>query len=235
MARLRRNRLAALAGSLLTIAALSVGGHAAAAPVVSGSAPSAVCELHVWGAVPTYKPGTFAGPGARVGSADADRADPVANINVFDPLVRLRGVDDRWLAPLSGSAGQVRIVRHPAAIDIRLAKGSRRRLAESGAACYADFILLELYDVGEAPDPDGYRGLLVETLMARAGFHATYLINRYGPGPAPLERIRDTQITPLGIARPHWSDDPAATVEALDAAIVAGIARLGARQRSAGK
>jgi hypothetical protein len=210
---------------------LAIGAAASlfAATAMAEDAPaSQACEVHVWGAIPTYKPGTFAGPGARVGTIDADRSDPVANINVFDPLVRLGGIEDKWLALLAGADAKAKVIRHSAPIDVALAKSAKRPLFASTSPCYTDFVLLELYDIGKRPD-DRYLGLLTELLIARNGFHATYIVNRFGPGGRLLSRTKDSQITPLAIDRPHWRDNPTLTVAALDDAIRIGIRDLASR------
>jgi len=212
---------------LTVIAAIALAG-VFESTLARGQTGSEECELHVWGAVPAYKPGTFAGPGARIGTPDADRSDPVSNINVFDPLVRLRGISDARIGALLGNPDKVRVVRHDQPIDVKLAKSSRVRLASSESICYADLVLLELYDVGGPPNPHEYRGLLLELLMARAGFHATFVFNRFGPGLSPIARTKDSRILPLAITRPDWRKDPAAAVAALDNAVAVGIDNLAA-------
>ena len=203
---------------LLAVALAAIAPLAPAAAQTSGPA----CELHLWGAVPDYGPHPrFDAPGAPKGSPEADRSNPIANINTLDPVQRLRGVDDAVLARLLPGA-QVTVIRHPAPIFIDRAQGTRRRLATSSADCYADFVLLGLYDLEGKADWAGSPSLT--GLLAAAGLHATYVLHRF-TGAELTAQARHSWTTPLTVPRSEWPRDSAAAIAALDRSVAMGVAR----------
>jgi len=207
-----------------------------AAPAQAGPPPATdSCELHVWGAVPDYGPnGRFAGPGAPRGSPEADRSNPIANINTLDPVQRLKGVDDAVLRTLIPDARRVEVIRHPAPLDVTRAKTASRRLSPSSAGCYADLAVLELYDIDGATTWQGTSGivpgLLELALTAPNGMHGTYIFRRFAAAEKPVRTTRQSFVTPLAVARPDWSKDVPATIAALDNSIAMGIVKFAGKE-----
>lgn len=193
------------------------------------------CEVHVWGAVPDYGPnGRFAAPGAPRGSREADRSNPVANINALDPVQRLKGVDDAVFKTLLPDAARVAVVRHPAALDIARARAAGPRLSSSSAECYADLVVTDLYDIYGATKWQGAAGILpaslASALAAPDGMHATYLFRRFADAAKPVRTIKQSFVTPLAVGRPDWSKDVPATLAALDNAIAMGVVKFAGKE-----
>lgn len=207
-----------------------------ATPVMAAPSGAADgCELHVWGAVPDYGPnGRFAAPGAPKGSSEADRSNPVANINALDPVQRLKGVDDAVFKTLLPDARRVEVVRHPAALDIVRARAAGQRLSPSSAECYADLVVTDLYDIYGTTKWQGASGilpaLLTAALAAPDGMHATYLFRRFADAGKPVRTVKQSFVTPLAVGRPDWSKDVPATIAALDNSIAMGVAKFAGKE-----
>lgn len=214
-ARRRRNLL----GAML---ALVLAGWMVPAPAAAGSAKAlGACELHLWGAAPDFSANRrLAGPAAPRGTADADRANPLANINLLDPAQRLRALDDAALARLLPQASPVTVVRHDALVEIGKAKRAKAPIAPSPGQCRAELFLMELYDID---GPTDSRGLLVDMLRAPNGWHATYILRVFDAQGRMASQHKASMVAPLAIARPDWAADPQRALAALDQAVRASL------------
>jgi hypothetical protein len=202
---------------------LAAAGLAGFSLTASAQAQSSECELNVWGAVPSYPSNSrFAGPAAIKGTPSADRGDPVANINVLDPLQRLDAVSDDVFQRLLPDIQIVKVVRHKKPIDVKLAKSTKKQISISAAGCYADFALLELYDIA---GPVESQGLLPDLLRAPNGMHATYVLRRFDSSGKMTSQTKDSFVAPLRIERANWGQDKLKAVAAINESIIAGIMR----------
>ncbi|MES2442704.1 MAG: hypothetical protein V4574_07720 [Pseudomonadota bacterium] len=191
-----------------------------APPAAAAPAP---CELHLWSAVKRFPPGSrFAGPAAPKGSFHADRAQPLANINVIDPDLRLSRVPDAAFDGLFGAGVPITVVRHRGALDPGTAKKAKAPLAPRAAACSGDLVLSDLYDIDyNGGDPP--QGLLVAALAAPAGMNMRVTFRRFGPAGKLVYSKGDGVNGAMTVSRSHWFDDPAAAIVSIDESVAGGI------------
>lgn len=169
-----------------------------------------ICELHVFGAQRDFtNHRRLAGPFAPRGSWQADRSNPLAAINLVNPVQRANDLTDDRLRALLPDADEVRIVRHQDFAEIGSAKRSGSPLAEQAIPCHAELFAMEFYDLTE---PTQATGLLESLIMAPAGWHATYVFRRFdGSGKVAL-REKESMIAPLEISRNDWGQHSASEI-----------------------
>ena len=209
-----------------------------AAPAVAtgGNGPltaPASCELHLWGARKSFPPnGRLVAPFVLRGTGHAERLNPLANINVLDPVLRLARVPDAALAGLLPDAGSVSVQRHAETLDPAQAKSAKAPLSSRRGDCHADLVLMDLMDL---EGPEGNRGLLVEALAASHGMHMTLVWRRFGADGRVVEKRTDKVSAPIGIARREWLARPSEALDAIDRSIEAGIRKFAAKGVRTGK
>jgi hypothetical protein len=198
---------------------LAIGNSAAAA---EGEA----CELHLWGAVKVFPAGSnWVAVGAPVGSYNADRSNPIANVNALDPLVRLKGVPDSAFDGYFGKGVPIKVVRHDDVLDLKAVNQARGPLSPRSAPCNGDVVISNLVDV-EWPSRNPNPGL-VALVMAPAGMNMKVSFTRYDQNGKLISRQRDGVNGKLQLKRADWASDPSKTVIALDAAVAGGIEAFG--------
>lgn len=199
-------------------------GVSAQAATVSPAPPVPQCELHVWGAQPIFPPThRLVAPAAPRGSAEADTGNPVSNINWFDPVQRWRDLTDVQLAGILPGV-TVAVTRHSDAVEIGMAKRNRTRLSPSTAPCYADILLMEVYDI---EGPVESRGILVDLLRAPNGMHVTYILRRFSGNGRPVEH-RASFVAPMRLLRSQRESDRPAFRAAIAESTVASFSRFAA-------
>ncbi len=190
------------------------------------AAQGEACELHVWGAVKVFPPGSkWVAVGAPVGSYNADRGNPIANVNALDPLIRLKGVPDSAFDGYFGRDVAIKLVRHGDALDLETVKQARGPLSPRSAPCNGDVVISNLVDV-EWPNGNSYPGL-VALVMAPAGMNMKVSFTRFDGSGKLIFRKRDGVNGRLQLKRADWASDPSKTVAALDAAVADGIEAFG--------
>ena len=183
----------------------------------------AVCDLHVWGARKSFPADSkFAAPYAVKGTYHADRSNPLANINVLDPVLRLGRVSDSSFAGYFGEGTAVNVIRHEETLDPRLAAKAKAPLSGRAAACQGDLVLSDLVDI-EFPMASQSRGLLTDLLMARAGMNMQITFRRFDASGKIIFSKRDGVSGPLVLARSQWTGDVAASVKAINDSVAAGL------------
>ena len=195
------------------------------------AAEGEACELHVWGAVKTFPPGSkWVAVGAPVGSFNADRGNPIANVNALDPLVRLKGVANSAFDGYFGKGVPIIVVRHDDALDLETVKRARGPLSPRSAPCNGDVVISNLIDV-EWPNGKPNLGLIA-LIMAPAGMNMKVSFTRFNEGGKLVSRQRDGVNGKLLLKRADWASDPRKTVAALDAAVADGIEAFGKKHLS---
>lgn len=195
------------------------------------TAQGEACELHVWGAVKVFPPGSkWVAVGAPVGSYNADRGSPIANVNALDPLVRLKGVPDSAFDGYFGKGVTIKVVRHGDALDLETVKQAHGPLSPRSAPCNGDVVVSNLVDV-EWPNGNAYPGL-VALVMAPAGMNMMVSFTRFDESGKLVFRKRDGVNGKLQLKRADWASDPSKTVAALDAAVTDGIEAFGKKHLS---
>ena len=208
------------------IFALALAAGVSALHGAPAAAQGEVCELHVWGAVKIFPPGSkWVAVGAPVGSYDADRSNPIANANALDPLVRLKGVPDSAFDGYFGNSVPIRVVRHVDELDLETVKKARGPLSPRSAPCNGDVVISNLVDI-EWPNGNSYPGL-VALVMAPAGMNMKVSFTRFDESGKLVFRKRDGVNGNLQLKRADWASDPSKTVAALDAAVTDGIEAFG--------
>ena len=194
---------------------------AQATPGLSGTREQAVCELHVWGARKSFPADAkFAAPFAVNGTYHADRANPLANINVLDPVLRLSRVDDASFAGYFGEGVAVNVVRHDQTLDPKQAQRATTPLSGQSAACQGDLVLSDLVDI---EGPMTGQGLLPDLLMAPAGMNMQITFRRFDASGRLVFAKRDGVNGPLALTRSQWPNDAEAAVQAIDDSVSAGL------------
>jgi hypothetical protein len=195
------------------------------------TAQDEACELHVWGAVKVFPPGSrWVAVGAPAGSYNADRNNPIANVNALDPLIRLKGVPDSAFDGYFGTGVPIRVVRHGDALDLDTVKQAQGPLSPRSAPCNGDVVISNLVDV-EWPNGGRYPGL-VALVMAPAGMNMKVSFTRFDQSGKLVFRKRDGVNGKLELKRADWAQDPRKSVAALDAAVTDGIEAFGKKYLS---
>jgi hypothetical protein len=194
---------------------------AQALPASAEAGGHVVCDLHVWGARKSFPADArFAAPFAVKGTYHADRANPLANINVLDPVLRLSRVDDSSFAGFFGEGAAVNVVRHAQTIDPKQAQGATTPLSGQTAACQGDLVLSDLVDI---EGPMTSRGLLPDLLMASAGMNMQITFRRFDASGRQVFAKLDGVNGPLALTRSQWASDAQAAVQAIDDSVAAGL------------
>lgn len=194
---------------------------AQATPLPSGAGEQALCDLHVWGARKSFSADArFAAPFAVKGTYHADRANPLANINVLDPVLRLSRVDDSSFAGYFGEGVAVNVVRHGQTLDPKQAQRATTPLSGQSAACQGDLVLSDMVDI---EGPMASQGLLPDLLMAPAGMNMQITFRRFDASGRPVFAKRDGVNGPLALTRSQWANDAQAAVQAIDDSVAAGL------------
>lgn len=144
----------------LAIAGVMLG--AMSAPAISAESSTPVpqfsemtCELHVWAmGRPNFHPKSNAF--IRITPpTDAERADPNANVNVFNGVKRVAAFSETQLTALFPGARSVQIVRHDQVIDMDSTplRSIKTPLAARSGECYADLVVVNLYALFSSNKP----------------------------------------------------------------------------------
>lgn len=179
------------------------------------------CELHVWGARKSFpETSKFAAPFAIRGTFHADRSQPLANINVLDPVLRLSRISDRNFDGLFGTGVAVNVVRHSDPIDPNIAGSTKAPLSPSSAPCRGDIILSDLVDI---EGPTRNVGILAGLMMAPAGMNMKITFRRFDGQGRLIFAKRDGVNGDLAVPRSKWSDDQDAAIKAIDDSVANGV------------
>ncbi|MEE4317980.1 MAG: hypothetical protein V2I74_13460 [Erythrobacter sp.] len=196
---------------------------AQANPAPPQAGEQAVCDLHVWGARKSFPADArFAAPFAIKGTFHADRAQPLANINVLDPVLRLSRVDDASFAGYFGEGTAVNVIRHDETLDPKQAQRAAAPLSGQSAVCQGDLILSDLVDI-EYPANRQSQGILTDLLMAPAGMNMQVTFRRFDASGKAIFVKRDGVSGPLAVTRSEWGKDAEAAVKAIDGSVAAGL------------
>lgn len=179
------------------------------------------CELHLWGARKSFPENSrFAAPFALRGTFHADRSQPLANINIADPVLRLSRVPDSVFDGYFGAGVHINVIRHPELLHPKVAGKAKVPLSPRKAACNGDLILTDLVDIeGPSRDP----GFLAAAIMAPAGMNMQITYRRFGADDHLTYAKRDGVNGKLAIPRSQWGNDQVKSVEAIDASVADGI------------
>jgi hypothetical protein len=179
------------------------------------------CELHVWGARKSFPANSkFAAPFALKGTFHADRSEPLANINVTDPVLRLSRIPDSSFDDYFGEGIRTEVIRHAETLDPSAALKSKVPLSPRSAACSGDLILSNIVDVeGPSQDP----GLLVSMLMAPAGMNMQITFRRFDASGQLVYAKRDGVNGSLMIPRSKWGVDQTKALAAIDESVANGV------------
>ena len=181
------------------------------------------CELHVWGARKSFPEGSkFAAPFAIKGTFNADRSQPLANINVLDPVLRLSRIADRSFDGLFGTGVAIKIVRHADQLEPNMAASAKAPLSPSSATCRGDLILSDLVDIGA---PTQSVGILAGMLMAPTGMNMKITFRRFDGHGNLMFAKRDGVNGDLAVPRSKWANDQEAAVKAIDDSVADGVQR----------
>lgn len=107
------------------------------------------CELHVWAGgypnAPVVKSNAF----IKVTKPTCEAANPLCPSYFYNPLTRIRALDEGELRALFPSNMKVGIVYHDDLVDLAKTKLSRDggRLSKATNACYADLMLSNIYGI----------------------------------------------------------------------------------------
>ena len=179
------------------------------------------CELHVWGARKSFpETSKFAAPFAIKGTFHADRSQPLANINVLDPVLRLSRLSDHSFDGFFGNGVAVKVVRHSDLLDPKFAANTKSPLSPSSASCRGDIILSDLVDI---EGPTRNVGILVGLMMASAGMNMKITFRRFDGQGRLIFAKRDGVNGDLAVPRSKWSDDQDAAIKAIDDSVANGV------------
>jgi len=223
-----KRRAGVALGKLALFALGLTAGVPQGAPRASAEAPAGpACTLHVWGANRDFSSNPkLAGVAAWRGTASADRSNPLAAINVLDPVQRAGDLEDRELAKLLPNPAGVTVVRHPAFAEVGRAKGSDTPLHPLETGCSADLVVADVYDVevrNKKETAGVLAGALTDLLMAPSGWHATYILRVFDPRGKLVWKEKESMMAPLRLLRSDWSRDPDAAVAAIREAMRASL------------
>jgi hypothetical protein len=195
----------------------------------------AFCELHVWGARQSMPLSSkFAAPFAVKGSYHAKRSEPLSNINVLDPALRLSKLPDATFIDYFGSGVPVVMVRHADPVEPATVKKTKAPMSASTAACRGDLILSNLVDI-EFPNGQPKVGILTATLMAPAGMNMVVDFRRFDGRGRMIFAKRDGVNGDLRISRSRWYDNSEDALAAIDESVADGIRRYAIKHLGAKK
>jgi len=183
----------------------------------------APCDLHVWGARKSFPADAkFVAPFAVKGTYHADRSNPLANVNVLDPVLRLGQISDSSFTGYFGEGTAVNVIRHQETLDPRRAAKATASLSGQVAACQGDLILSDMVDI-EFPLKSQSQGLLTDLLMAPAGMNMQITFRRFDASGKMIFAKRDGVSGPLAVSRSQWASDVKAAVKSIDDSVAAGL------------
>ena len=195
-------------------------GHEDALP--SAAQTQQTCQLHVWGARKSFPDNSkFAAPFALRGTYHADRSEPLSNINVTDPVLRLSRIADKDFAGYFAKNVPITVIRHSDLLDLSATKKSQKPISERSAGCHADLILSNLVDV-EYPSHNTL-GPVGAIIAAPAGLNMQITFRRFDASGKMVFSKKDGANGELKVPRSKWHIDPKASMTSIDDAVADGI------------
>lgn len=194
---------------------------AAAATPVATPAPAPACELHIWPAARVVA--VTEGAGAAFGLIGAlIDASAHANQNKRDTAFITAALDAQQQAralkaldlPTLLHLPPAQVIVHDQGIDYKADQESPKRLADSNAACYYEFVV---------------RGLSYFKSIAYAGQMRTFLAVRGFDGQKAIVEFHDSKHLDLAVKLPKDGEDTGPATDALIAAFKFDVTEFGGK------